>query len=122
MSALPRPELPPGAAKELNDALHELHHRAGWPSLRTLARETGVSHTTVSKVLSSPSPPELGNRRAPRRRPWAATSPHFHTLWLAASAPARRDATRLPDRRSQRASSAPYDATWTRLRAAPRDR
>jgi hypothetical protein len=34
MGALPRPELPPGPHRDLVDALHGLHHRAAWPSLR----------------------------------------------------------------------------------------
>ena len=53
MNALPRPDLAAGPHHDLNDALHDLHHRAGWPSLRTLARMTGVSHTTVSKAFST---------------------------------------------------------------------
>ena len=31
MGALPRPDLPPGPRRDLNDALHDLHHLAGWP-------------------------------------------------------------------------------------------
>jgi hypothetical protein len=49
VGALPRPELPPGPRRELNDALHDLHHQAGWPSLRTLAAAAGCSHTTVDR-------------------------------------------------------------------------
>ena len=60
MGALPSPVLPPGAHHDLVRALHELHHEAGWPSLRSLARHTGVSHTTVSKVLSSSVLPPWG--------------------------------------------------------------
>jgi hypothetical protein len=60
MGALPRPALPPGAQHDLVDALHELHHRAGWPSLRTLAKAAGCSHTTVSTVFSSPRLPSWG--------------------------------------------------------------
>ena len=86
MSALPRPELPPGAAKALNDALHELHHRAGWPSLRTLARETGVSHTTVSKAFSQPTLPSWGTLQL-LVEAMNGEAANFHDLWLAASAP-----------------------------------
>ena len=43
MSALPRPDLPPGPHRELNDALHDLHRQASWPSLRRLARQAGES-------------------------------------------------------------------------------
>lgn len=60
MGALPRPDIPPGPHRELVSALHELHHRAGWPSLRRLASEAGCSHTTVSKVLSGPQLPPWG--------------------------------------------------------------
>ena len=60
MGALPSPDLPPGAHQDLVRAMHDLHHRAGWPSLRTLARQSGVSHTTVSKVLSSTVLPPWG--------------------------------------------------------------
>ena len=61
MSALPRPDLPPGPQRDLVDALHDLHHRAGWPSLRAMAKQAGCSHTTVSKVFSSPQLPAWGN-------------------------------------------------------------
>ena len=60
MSALPRPSLPPGPHRDLVERLHDLHHRAGWPSLRALARETGVSHTTVSKAFSTATLPTWG--------------------------------------------------------------
>ena len=46
--------------RELVDALHELHHRSGWPSLRRMASGLGVSHTTVSKAFSSPALPSWG--------------------------------------------------------------
>src|SRR6188472_3122539 len=61
VSALPRPDLPPGPQRDLVDALHDLHHRAGWPSLRAMAKQAGCSHTTVSKVFSSPQLPAWGN-------------------------------------------------------------
>ena len=53
MSAPLRPDLPPGPQRDLVDALHDVHHRAGWRILRTLARHAGCSHTTVSKVFST---------------------------------------------------------------------
>ena len=87
MGALPRPDVAPGPRRELVDALHELHHRAGWPSLRTLARQTGVSHTTVSKVLSSSSLPSWGNVELIAEA-LGGDVPHIHSLWLSASAPA----------------------------------
>ena len=60
MGSLPRPKLEPGAHRDLVDALHDLHHRAGWPSLRALGRAAGCSHTTVSTVFSSSRLPSWG--------------------------------------------------------------
>nr|BAF98618.1 hypothetical protein [Streptomyces argenteolus] len=54
MGQLPKPDLPAGPIRNLSDALHDLHHRAGWPSLRRMATAIGCSHTTVSKMFSSP--------------------------------------------------------------------
>ena len=84
MTALPRPELPSGARRDLNDALHELHHRAGWPSLRTLAGRAGCSHTTVSKVFSAPALPTWGVLEVVVEAMNGDTG-HFHVLWLAAT-------------------------------------
>ncbi|MCW2739196.1 AAA family ATPase [Nocardioides sp.] len=85
MSALPRPDVR-GPSRALNDALHDLHHRAGWPSLRTLARETGVSHTTVSKAFSRPALPTWGTLELLVEAMGGDTG-EFHALWLAASTP-----------------------------------
>lgn len=92
MTALPRPDLPPGPARTLNDALHDLHHRAGWPSLRTLARETGVSHTTVSKIFSSSAPPPWGTVELVVEA-MAGDCDLFRELWLAATSPTNGDAS-----------------------------
>ncbi len=107
MSALPRPDLAPGPTRSLNDALHDLHHRAGWPSLRALARETGVSHTTVSKTFSRPALPSWGTLELLVEAMGGDTS-EFHDLWLAASTPtdgspagARPPATRIAGRRTE---------------------
>ena len=86
MSSLPRPDLPPGPHRDLVTALHDLHHRAGWPSLRTLARETGVSHTTVSKAMSHPALPAWGTVELLVEAMGGSTD-EFHGLWLAASTP-----------------------------------
>jgi hypothetical protein len=86
VSALPRPALVPGPQKSLNDALHDLHHRAGWPSLRALARETGVSHTTVSKTFSQPALPTWGTLEV-LVEAMDGDATRFHDLWLAASTP-----------------------------------
>lgn len=102
MSALPRPQLPPGRAREANDALHELHHRAGWPSLRTLAQETGVSHTTVSKAFSRPALPSWGTLELLVEAMDGDTAA-FHQLWLAASTPTdeARPEPRIAGRRAE---------------------
>jgi hypothetical protein len=86
MGALPRPDLPPGPHRDLVEGLHHLHHQAGWPSLRALARETGVSHTTVSKVMSSPALPSWGTVEL-LVEAMDGDIAHFHQLWLEASAP-----------------------------------
>ena len=86
MSALPRPDLPPGPHRELVEALHDLHHDAGWPSLRALAREAGVSHTTVSKVFSSPALPSWGTLEL-LVEAMDGDRARFHDLWVAASKP-----------------------------------
>lgn len=105
MSALPRPDVA-GPARILNDALHDLHHRAGWPSLRTLARETGVSHTTVSKALSAPGLPSWGTLELLVEAMHGDTA-GFHDLWLAATAPVDagpQPAPRIAGRRAELAA------------------
>ena len=94
MGALPRPDLKPGPQRDLNDALHALHHRAGWPSLRNLASDAGCSHTTVSHVFSSPKPSRWGVIELLVEAMGGDTA-EFHELWLSASSsgPAHVDAT-----------------------------
>jgi tetratricopeptide (TPR) repeat protein len=58
--ALPQPSLPPGPLADLFAALHDLHHQAGWPSLRRMAAEVGCSHTTVSVAFSESRLPRWG--------------------------------------------------------------
>lgn len=86
MSALPRPDLPSGPHRDLTAALHELHHRAGWPSLRRLAAGAGCSHTTVSKTFSSPALPTWGTLEL-LVETMDGDAHEFHNLWLAASSP-----------------------------------
>ncbi|MGH3362765.1 MAG: AAA family ATPase, partial [Nocardioides sp.] len=83
---MPRPEIPPGARRELVDALHDLHHRAGWPSLRTLAKHAGCSHTTVSATFSSPKLPTWGVLEL-LVEAMDGDVDFFRHLWLAATAP-----------------------------------
>lgn len=79
---LPRPDVPPGPQRDLVAALHGLHHRAGWPSLRTLAREAGCSHTTVSNVFTTPRLPSWGVLELLVEAMDGDTT-EFHQLWLA---------------------------------------
>jgi type II secretory pathway predicted ATPase ExeA len=119
MSALPRPEVA-GPVRALNDALHDLHHRAGWPSLRTLARETGVSHTTVSKAFSTPALPSWGTIEVLVRALDGDTAT-FHHLWLAASSlpndpgPGQTAAPRIAGRRDELATVRHHLETSTGL-------
>lgn len=87
MGALPSPELPTGPRRDLVDALHDLHHRAGWPSLREMAREVGCSHTTVSAAFSEPRVPRWGLLELLVETLGGDTE-RFHHLWLEASAAA----------------------------------
>ena len=103
MSALPRPDLPPGPHRGLVAELHGLHHRAGWPSLRTLAARTGVSHTTVSKVFSAPALPTWGTLELLVEAMDGDTG-EFHRLWLTATDPSDVDpapAPRIAGRRTE---------------------
>ena len=49
MGALPRPDVPTGPHRDLVDALHALHHRAGWPSLRVMA---GQATSRIAEVTA----------------------------------------------------------------------
>ena len=86
MNALPRPDLPPGPHRDLVTALHDLHHRSGWPSLRILARQAGCSHTAVSHAFSSPRLPTWGMVEVLVQALSGSTT-EFRELWLAATSP-----------------------------------
>ena len=88
MGALPKPEVPAGQIQDLFDALHELHHQAGWPSLREMAKEVGCSHTTVSVAFSEPRVPRWGLLELIVETLGGETE-RFHQLWLAASVAAK---------------------------------
>ena len=103
MGELPRPDVPPGPRRDLVAALHDLHHRAGWPSLRTLAREAGCSHTTVSNIFSSPRLPPWGVLELLVEAMDGETA-DFHQLWLASGEPVmptRTTAARIAGRRDE---------------------
>ena len=87
MGVLPRPDLPPGPHRDLVDALHGLHHHAGWPSLRVLARAAGCSPTTVSAVFSSPRLPSWGLLEL-LVEAMDGDVEDFRALWQAAGSPA----------------------------------
>jgi hypothetical protein len=106
MGALPTPDIPPGPQRDLLHALHELHHRAGWPSLRTLARAAGCSPTTVSAAFSSPRLPSWGILEL-LVEDMGGDTLDFHRLWLAAgrpSTPSGTSAVRIAGRRDELAA------------------
>jgi tetratricopeptide (TPR) repeat protein len=84
LGALPKPTLPDGPLRALSERLHALHHRAGWPSLRVMAKEIGCSHTTVSVAFSEPRLPRWGLLELIVETLNGDTD-EFHRLWLAAS-------------------------------------
>src|SRR4051794_5576390 len=86
MGALPMPDIPPGPQRDLLHALHELHHRAGWPSLRTLGTAVGCSPTTVSAAFSSGRLPSWGILELLVEELGGDTV-DFHQWWLAAGQP-----------------------------------
>ena len=86
MAGLPLPDVQAGPRRDLAAELHALHHRAGWPSLRAMARKVGCSHTAVSAVFSSPRVPPWGTLQV-LVEALGGDVDRFHQLWLAASAP-----------------------------------
>lgn len=85
MGGLPKPTVPAGPVRTLFDELHQLHHRAGWPSLRDMAKNVGASHTTVSAAFSAPRTPRWGLLELIVETLGGDTE-HFRRLWLSASA------------------------------------
>lgn len=108
MDRLPTPNLPPGPRRDLSDALHALHRRAGWPSLRALSRAVGCSHSTVSAMFSSPRLPTWGLLEL-LVETLDGDVDTFRLLWVAAStgqvtsgaAPSRSRTGRLAGRGSE---------------------
>ncbi|MGY0232867.1 ATP-binding protein [Longispora urticae] len=84
MGALPQSTLPDGPVRTLFDRLHALHHRAGWPSLRDMAREVGCSHTTISVAMSGTRVPRWGLLELIVET-LAGDPEEFRALWLAAT-------------------------------------
>jgi tetratricopeptide (TPR) repeat protein len=84
VGALPRPTVTDAALQALFDDLHALHHRAGWPSLRAMAKEVGCSHTTISAAFSDPRLPRWGLVELIVEA-LGGDVEHFHRRWLAAT-------------------------------------
>jgi len=107
VGALPKPEVPDGQIQVLFDALHDLHHQVGWPSLREMAKEVGCSHTTVSVAFSEPRVPRWGLLELIVEALGGETE-RFHKLWLVASAAAKdRGDAQPPPRPGDTAASRP---------------
>jgi tetratricopeptide (TPR) repeat protein len=64
--------------------MHELHHRAGWPSVREMASEVGCSHTTVWAAFCQPRVPRWGLLELIVEALGGDVAT-FHDLWLAAT-------------------------------------
>jgi tetratricopeptide (TPR) repeat protein len=95
MGALPKPAVPEGPVQALFERLHALHHRAGWPSLREMAKEVGCSHSTVSAAFSEPRVPRWGLLELIVEALGGDTE-EFHRMWLAASHPEGEPAPPAP--------------------------
>jgi tetratricopeptide (TPR) repeat protein len=95
MGALPRPTVPDGPVSTLFERLHDLHHEAGWPSLRDMARDIGCSHTTISAAFSRPAVPRWGLLELIVEGLHGDTD-EFHQLWLDASQAGRSASTAPP--------------------------
>ncbi|MEU9181807.1 hypothetical protein AB0C90_34210 [Streptomyces sp. NPDC048550] len=92
MAKLTAPTLAPGPRKRLSDELHTMHRRAGWPSVRELARALGagvVSSSRIHDAFTNPRLPAWGlvhmvvvelATRAPGADADAEVK-RFHGLW-----------------------------------------
>ena len=110
MRPLPRPDLPPGPHRDLVDALHDLHHRDGWPSLRVLPA-TPASPTPPSPRPSPPRPSRPGARSSSSSRPSTATQPSSTTSGSPPPRPPTGRVRARPGSPAARPSSPPYAAT-----------
>ncbi|MFE9874374.1 hypothetical protein ACFYON_27425 [Micromonospora sp. NPDC005686] len=80
--------------KQLNHELHRLHARAGWPSVRDMARACGYGPNVVKNVFSAPQIPHLPRlleiveflAKLDRKADPDAQCDHFDALWQAAMA------------------------------------
>ncbi|WP_143660098.1 hypothetical protein [Streptomyces sp. WZ.A104] len=91
--ALQKPGLPPGALRELNEALHQLHLLAGWPSCPDMARmSSSGSKSTIHAAFRKPDLPALTVVRALAYelaglagRDRDEEVHRFHELWISAA-------------------------------------
>ncbi|WCN81773.1 WD40 repeat domain-containing protein [Micromonospora sp. LH3U1] len=94
MAALSRAPDVTGGLKQLNHELHRLHARAGYPSVRDMARACDCGPNLVKKVFSAPQIPNLPRllkiveflAKLDRKADPDAQCDHFDSLWQAAMA------------------------------------
>jgi len=109
VGGLSRPDLPQGPLRTLSDALHALHHRAGWPSLRAMARDVGCSRTTVSAAFSEPRAPRWGLVEL-LVETMGGDVERFRGLWLAATSGLPADPTSVGPAKPERDAGPPAPA------------
>ncbi|MCL6293254.1 hypothetical protein [Streptomyces sp. 43Y-GA-1] len=119
MAKMTPPSLNPGPRKDLSDALHVLHLRAGWPSARVLASDLGggvASSSRVHDAFSKPRLPDWGlldvlvTELARRARMADAEKEveRFHNLWEKATTESAPSPETLD-------SEEDVDAFWARV-------
>ncbi|MFI9642611.1 hypothetical protein ACIG87_21550 [Micromonospora sp. NPDC051925] len=94
MAALSRAPGLTGGLKQLNHELHRLHARAGWPSVRDIARACDCGPNLVKNVFSMPQIPNLPRlfkiveflAKLDRKADPDALCDRFDALWQAAMA------------------------------------
>ncbi|MFV5997626.1 hypothetical protein ACNPQM_35850, partial [Streptomyces sp. NPDC056231] len=113
MPKLTAPLLVSGSHKRLNDELHALHRRAGWPSVRELARAFGAGVASSSRIHDAFTKPRLPGwgllellvselaSRVPGGVPAEQEVKRFHTLWDAAAAENFPDASAALENQKQ---------------------
>ncbi|RFC71088.1 tetratricopeptide repeat-containing protein [Streptomyces sp. AcE210] len=93
MPKLTAPFIEPGPHRRLNEELHALHRRAGWPPVRELARALGAGVASSSRIHDAFAKPRLPGwgllevlvRELTSRVPGGAATEdevkRFHELW-----------------------------------------
>ena len=108
MPPLPMPDIPPGNLRKLVQELHLLHRRAGWPSLREMAKGQTFSYASVHDLFTKTisRPPRLEVLRAvaqylaskTRNADEEQALDQFEALWSAAAeAPFDREDRSTPE-------------------------